>query len=106
MLDTATLALEVTANTFVNFLRKNFHITEEAAYGYICAKRRNNAYGNTNGKIDTAVKNYIYNKYKMNTLVFRPQFHFNNTKPDYDKRKWVTFINLIPQNIMMLCQNW
>lgn len=60
MLDTATLALEVTANTFINFLRKNFHITEEAAYGYICAKRRNHAYGNTNSKIDKAVKKYIY----------------------------------------------
>lgn len=56
MLDTATLALEVNTGTFVNFLRKNFHVTEEAAYGYICAKRRNHAYGNTNGKIDTAVK--------------------------------------------------
>ena len=60
MLDTATLALEVTANTFINFLRKNFHVTEEAAYGYICAKRRNHAYGNTNSKIDKAVKKYIY----------------------------------------------
>ena len=62
MLDTATLALEVTANTFVNFLRKNFHVTEEAAYGYICAKRRNHAYGNTNSKIDKAVKAGIIKK--------------------------------------------
>ncbi len=47
--------------------------------------------------VSNFVKNYIYNKYKMNTLVFRPQFHFNNTKPDYDKRKYVTFVNPVPQ---------
>ena len=64
MLDTATLALEVTANTFINFLRKNFHVTEEAAYGYICAKRRNHAYGNTNSKIDKAVKSGLIHKNK------------------------------------------
>lgn len=63
MLDTTTIALEVTATTFINFLRKNFNYTEEESIGYICAKRRKHAYGNTNSKIDTAVKNYL-RKYK------------------------------------------
>lgn len=101
MLDTATLALEVNTGTFVNFLRKNFHVTEEAAYSYICYKRRNNAYGNTNSKIDTAVKNYIY-KYKSyfsfvlknmrilfsnktGYIYFILSFHFNDFIP-YDMR--------------------
>ncbi len=101
MLDTATLALEVNTGTFVNFLRKNFHVTEEAAYSYICYKRRNHAYGNTNSKIDTAVKNYIY-KYKSyfsfvlknmrilfsnktGYIYFILSFHFNDFIP-YDMR--------------------
>lgn len=97
MIDTATLALEVTATTFVNFLRKNFNFTEEESVGYICAKRRKHSYGNTNSKIDTAVRNYIYGykrqfsfelknlrilfSDKTGYIYFILSFHFNDFIP-------------------------
>ena len=102
MIDTATLALEVTATTFVNFLRKNFNFTEEESVGYICAKRRKHSYGNTNSKIDTAVRNYIYGykrqfsfelknlrilfSDKTGYIYFILSFHFNDFIPSNMKK--------------------
>ncbi|WP_300716447.1 glycosyltransferase [uncultured Brachyspira sp.] len=47
--------------------------------------------------VSNFVKKYISDKYKIDTLIFRPQFYFNNTEPDYSKREYVTFINPVPQ---------
>lgn len=100
MLDTTTVALEVTATTFANFLRKNFNFTEEEAVGYICAKRRKHAYGNTNSKIDTAVRNYIYSyKRHFPNILKNMRIYFN------DKTGYVYFIlsfhfnDFIPNNM-------